>query len=41
MGKTKYHYTRKDGKPFAKTLTGWRLLRNEHGVPYYVWVGKK
>ncbi len=32
---------RKDGKPFAKTENGYRLLRDDNGAPYYMWVGKK
>jgi len=39
---TKYRRPlRKDGKPFAETLSGWRLLREKDGAPYYIWVGKK
>ena len=36
----KYRKVRKDGKPYAKTKSGYRLLRLEDGTPYYIWVGK-
>lgn len=41
MSKPKYPTTRKDGKPFAKTLSGWRLCRLDDGTPAYIWVGVK
>lgn len=41
MSKPKYPRVRKDGKPFAPTSTGYRLLRLKDGTPYMLRVGKK
>lgn len=38
---TKYSKTKADGKPFAPTINGYRLFREDDGTPYFIWVGKK
>lgn len=41
MSEPKYRKVRKDGKAFAPTLSGYRLIRGKDGTPYTLWVGKK
>ena len=41
MFKPKYRRLKKDGKPFAPSSTGYRLVRMVDGTPYMLWVGKK